>query len=139
MFDLDSEFKRREIEKQKNFNRSTLNIDLGKFCGYDFKLDIYTFQDLFEKLYLRAYPKSALPDLLKNNFLEGAALMLVRDVIDIDDLWKRLKDAYGDSKLLLRKKLSELNSVENTSKARNPSKAIDLLSQLINQSESRAI
>ena len=127
---MDSEFKRRE--KQKNFNRSTLNIDLGKFCGYDFKLDIYTFQDLFEKLYLKAYPKSALPDLLKNNFLEGAALMLVRDVIDIDDLWKRLKDAYGDSKLLLRKKLSELNSVENTSKARNPSKGIDLLSQLIN-------
>ena len=58
--------------------------------------------------------------------------MLVRDVTDIDDIWERLKAAYGDTKHLLKQKLSELNGVENVSKSRDSSKAIDALSQIIN-------
>ena len=59
-------------------------------------------------------------------------MLLVRDVNDIDDLWIRLKEAYGDTKHLLKQKLSELSGVENFSKSRDPSKAIDALNQVIN-------
>ena len=48
-------------------------------------------------------------DVLKNNHLEGAALSLVRSVDDIDEIWQRLKSAYGDPKLLLKK--SEINKI----------------------------
>ena len=43
-------------------------------------------------------------NVLKNNHLGGAALFLVRSVDNIDQIWKRLKSAYGDPKLLLKKK-----------------------------------
>jgi len=33
-----------------------------------------------------------LPDLLKNNHLEDPALLLVKNVEDMGDIWKRLKD-----------------------------------------------
>ena len=74
-------------------------------------------------------PQSTLPDLLKNNYLTGSALMLVKDVNNIDQIWKGLKDAFGDTKQLLKKKLSQLNQVEN-SKSRDSSKAVDALSQI---------
>ena len=48
-----------------------------------------------------------MPDLLKNNLLEGSALSMVKSMTDIEDIWKRLKGAYGDPKLLLKKKLSQ--------------------------------
>ena len=50
-------------------------------------------------------------DVLKNNYLEGAALSLVRSVDNIDEIWQRLKSAYGDPKPLLKKKLSEINKI----------------------------
>ena len=129
---LESELSSREIEKQKTFKTSSLNIKLPKFKGYNSSLDIYTFQDEFEKVHLKSTPKSLLPDLLKNNLLEGSALALVKDVNDIDDIWKRLKEAYGDTKMMLAKKLSELNNIENFGKIKDSSKAIDTVSKLIN-------
>ena len=98
-----NEEKSREIVKQKKFNQTSLGIKLGKFKGYNSSLDIYTFQDQFEKVHLKDTPTALLPDLLKNNFLEGAALALVKNVTEIDDIWKRLKDAYGDCKIMLSK------------------------------------
>ena len=47
-----------------------------------------------------------MPDLLKNNLLEGSGLSLVKSMTDIEDIWKRLKGVYGGPKLLLKKKLS---------------------------------
>ena len=43
-------------------------------------------------------------DVLKNNHLEGSALSLVQSVDNIDEIWRRLNPAYGDPKLLLKKK-----------------------------------
>ena len=54
-------------------------------------------------------------DVLKNNHLEGAANLLVRKVDDIDEIWERLKSAYGDPKVLL-KKISQLSKLEDTEK-----------------------
>ena len=50
-------------------------------------------------------------DVLKNKHLEGAALSFVRIVDDIDETWPRLKSTYGDLKLLLKKKISEINKL----------------------------
>ena len=44
-----------------------------------------------------------IPDLLKNNLLEESALPLIKGLTSIEDIWKRLKCASGDPKLLLKK------------------------------------
>ena len=41
--------------------------------------------------------------MLKNNLVEGSALLLVKSVTDIEGIWKRLNGAYGDPNLLQKK------------------------------------
>ena len=89
-----AEFNSREIEKQKSFKKSLLNIKISKFKGYESESDVYTFQDEFEKLHLRDTPTDLLPDLLKNNYLSNPARLLVSDVHEI-------KMLPGKNKLLL--------------------------------------
>ena len=96
----------REISKQELFNESKLRINRPKFSEYDLKLDIYSFQSEFTKIYDRTTPKRMMPDILKNNLLEGSALSLVLQVQEIDKIWARLKAAYGNPKLLLKKKIT---------------------------------
>ena len=129
---LNSEDKSREIEKQKSFNKSSLGIKLDKFKGYNSNIDVYTFKDQFEKVHLKETPKNLLPDLLKNNFLDEPALSLVKNVTDVDEIWQRLKDAYGDCKIMLSKKLSEFNTIGETWKQSDPSKVVESLSKIIN-------
>ena len=129
---LEGEVKIRDIEKQIGFNKSSLNIKLGKFKGYDSSIDIYTFQDHFEKLHGKGTPKSLLPDMLKNNYLEGPALLLAKDVVNIHDIWKRLKDAFGDCRIMLSKKLAEFNTMEHVWKQKDPSKEMESLNKIIN-------
>ena len=73
-----------------------------------------------------------MPHLLKNNLLEGSALWLVKSMTDIEDLWKRLKGAYGDPKLLLKKKLSQIGNISQIWKIRDQEKLIDALNKIIN-------
>lgn len=129
---VQNEVEQREIEKNEAFQISSLNIKLGKFKGYDSPVDIYTFQSTFEKIHLKSTPKNLLPDLLKNNFLEGAALTLVKSIEEIDEIWKRLHDAFGNCKIMLTKKLSVFNSMEGLWKHKNPSKVAEELAKLIN-------
>ena len=49
--DVNNEVKNREITKQKLFNESKLRINLSKFYGYESKLDIYSFQSEFLRIY----------------------------------------------------------------------------------------
>ena len=51
---LNNEVKNKETTKQKLFNESKLRINLPKFSGYETKLDIYSFQSEFLKIYERA-------------------------------------------------------------------------------------
>ena len=74
--DLKKAIAERDLDKEDIFKESTLNIKLSKFKGYGSATDIYTFKSDFEKLYLRATPKRLLPDLLKNNYLDGSALYI---------------------------------------------------------------
>ena len=55
-----------------------------KFSDYESLIDIYSFQDKFEKLYVAATQKKRLPDLLKNNYLDGTALVLVKGIDSLD-------------------------------------------------------
>ena len=127
---LQKEVKDRQIDEKKAFNKSKLNIKLPKFKGYDSSQDIYTFQSNFEKIHLKDTPRHLLPDLLKNNFLENPALLMVKDIDDINEIWARLKDAYGDCKLMLKKKLNELNNIDV--KQKDLSKVADALTRIIN-------
>ena len=77
---IDDEMKKREITKQDLFNESKLRINLSKFSGYESKVDIYTFQSEFLKVHKRTTPTRMMPDILKNNLLEGSALSLVHSV-----------------------------------------------------------
>ena len=101
----------REIEKGKSFQVSSLNIKLEKFSGYHSDMDIYTFQREFEKLHTKCTPKKMLSDLLKYNYLSNPALAMVKSVQNIDDIWERLKKAYGDTKTLLSHKLQAVQDI----------------------------
>ena len=129
---LYKEISKRELEKQSKFNNLSLNIKLSKFRGYNSPVDIFTFQRDLEKLYLKSTPKSMLSDLLKNNFLEDPALSLVKSVNDIAEIWIRLKQAYGDSKIMLSKKLAEINNIDVLWKVKTPAKIVEGLSKVIN-------
>ena len=129
---LDQEVKRREINERKAFNKSNLNIKLPKFKGYKSCIDVYTFQSDFEKLHSKGTPRDLLSDLLKNNYLENPGLLLVKDVKYIDDIWIRLKEAYGNCKIMLTKKLAEINNIEGLWRYKDPEKTIDGLSKTIN-------
>lgn len=94
---LSNEISIRELDKDRTFNKSLLNIKLEKFGGYESKTDYYTFRSNFEKIYLQTTPKRLLPDLLKNIFLEDPALSLVKGLDEIDIIWDRLKLAYGNA------------------------------------------
>ena len=101
----------RELEKHDT-KTSLLNIKLPKFNGYECSTDIYSFRLNFEKLHLKSTPTTLLPDLIKNNFLENSALLHVKNVTSMEDIWRRLIDSYIDRKTLLSKKLNDLQSIE---------------------------
>ena len=124
--------KTKEINKEQKFQVNKLNIELSKFKGYDSSSDIYTFKSDFEKLHTKLTPSALLPDLLKNNYLEGSALTLVKGIDEIDEIWRRLKASYGDPKLLLSKKLSALNQTNRLWRVRDPEKQIETLSTILN-------
>ena len=128
---LKDEVVKREISKLELFSESKLKINLSKFSGYDSKLDVHTFQSEFIKIYKRTTPKRMMSDVLKNNHLEGSALSLVRSVDNIDEISQRLKSAYGDPKLLLKKKLSEINKISQLSKLKDTERVVAALSQII--------
>ena len=115
---IDNEMRKREI-KQELFNEVKLRINLPRFSGYESKIDIYTFQSEFLEGYKRTTPTRMMPDILKNNLLEGPALSLVHIVNDIDKIWARLKAGYRDPKLLLKRKLAKIGKINNLWKIRD--------------------
>ena len=83
------------------------------------------------KIYKRTTPKRMMPDILKDNVLKGSALCLVKQVRDIDEIWIRLKSAYGDAKLLFKRKISEIGKVSQLWKVKDPKKIVDGLGKIL--------
>ena len=141
---LEKLIKERDVYKQTLFDASKLNITLHKFSGSDTD-DFYTFKDKFNKLHSHSTPKHLLPELLKNNFLKGPALSMVKSMNDIDDIWKQLKFAYGDVKMMLSKKIKHVASFEPLSKAKNHelahslSRLITAIKEIIQLAETHSI
>ena len=77
-------------------------------------------------------PSDVTADFLKNNFLENPALSIVRNVDNMDEIWKRLKCQYGDLKTMLSKKLNVLNKFEVIWKMKDSQKISEGLSKIIN-------
>ena len=107
--DVKHQISLRELDKKDLIKEARLNIKLAKFSGYNYPLDVYTFQNEFEKLHIRTVTRRVLPDLLINNYLSEPALSLVRGLDDIHEIWKRLKATYGDTRMLLVKKADTLS------------------------------
>ena len=130
--DVSSEVKKRELTKEKLFQVSTLKIKLPKFSGYDSQLDVYTFHEKFMKLHKAEVPKSHMPELIKNNYLEGAALDFVKRHETIDEIWASLKKSFGDPRMMLMKKLQQLESMGPLVRIKDSEKAKNCLSKVIN-------
>ena len=72
-----------------------------------------------------------LPEILRNNYLEDPALSLVKNIQNIDEIWKRLRKTYGDTKIMLSKKLTELENLETIWKITSPVKITESLTKTI--------
>ena len=73
-------------------------------------MDFYTFKVEFEKLVAPWVQAKLLPEYLKNNYLEGQAFEIVKEIDDIDKIWGRLKQSFGNVVTLLSTKLKEIES-----------------------------
>ena len=127
-----------QLMKTRNITEETLRrsqettIDLPKFQGYDSNFDIYSFRHQFEKLVQPGTQKKFWVDSLKTKYLEGPAYTLVEKIDDIDEVWKKLTESYGNVKLLLHKKLGELDKFDNLGKIKGDEKIAHTLSKVIN-------
>ena len=71
-------------------------------------------------------------ELIKNRYLEGAALDFVKRHNDIDEIWKNLKQSFGDSRVMLMKKVQKLESMGTLGRIKDSEKAKNCLSKVIN-------
>ena len=129
---LDSEINSRDLNSTKLKNSSSLEIDLPKFRGYNSTLDIYSFQAEFEKLIAPNVQKKIQPEYLKKNYLEGQALLLVKEIQEMDQIWVKLKVSFGCTMLLLQNKLGEVKKCGELWKIKDKEKLMTGLSKLVN-------
>ena len=122
----------RDISDEKMKKSKDLQIEVPKFRGYDSKLDIYSFRSEFEKFIQPSVQKQYWVDVLKKNCLSGPALILVDKCENIDDAWEKLTNAYGNVKLLLQNKISQLDKFEKLDKIKGDEKIGHSLAKIIN-------
>ena len=128
---LKNEISDSKMGKHQLFKEKILNIKLAKVNGLNSSRDYYTFKDEFEKFHLRTTPNTMLPELLRNNYLEDPTLSFVNNIQNIDKIWKRLKKAYGDAKIMLSRKLTELDNLEPIWEIKSPAKIAESLTKII--------
>ena len=106
------------------------NIDIGKFSGNAGE-DYYTFKSKFLKRYVH-HPKSLMVETLKNNHLAGKAKQCVGSVDDIDNIWKRLKDNFGNTEHMLMHHFSTINKMGSMTKRKSYTEKKHYLQAIIN-------
>ena len=127
-----SEVKNRDLTEEKLKNASILGIKIPKFKGYDSPIDYYTFKSEFEKLVVpRVYAK-LLPDYLKNNYLDGQALQLVKEIDDLEKIWDRLKLSFGNVNTLLANKLKLVEGSDPLWKVKSDEKIVYSITKVKN-------
>ena len=124
--------KTRDISDKKLEKSAGLDIKLSKFKGHHSEMDIYTFRAEFRKLIEPSVRRGLLADYLKKNYLEGPAHNLVSKIEGIDDIWKKLVEVYGDTRLLLQNKLSSLEKFSKLEKLTDDEKIAFTITSLLN-------
>ena len=123
---------KRDISEEKLRNAVGLKIELPKFKGYDSDTDLYTFRTEYEKLVEPYVQRKLWSEVLKINYLSGAALTLVNTIEDIDQNWMRLFKSFGNTNLLLRNKLGALEKLGGLWKAKGDEKIGLAIAGLLN-------
>ena len=124
--------KTRDITPDKLRNASTLKVEIPKFSGYDCTIDFFTFKREFENTGRNPISKKRyLAEYLKRNYLSGMALTLVEREKHYGKIWEKLKESYGNARLLLQNKLGELEKL-NCLNSGGDEKIVNGLAKLIN-------
>ena len=123
---------RRDVTPDKMKNATTFRIDLPKFSGYESNMDFYTFKSEFIKLVEPVVQKQYLSDFLKRNYLSGSALTLVEKETDYQKIWDKLKDSFGNERLLLQNKLAHLDNIGGLWKIKGDEKIASAIAGLLN-------
>ena len=92
-------------------------IDIGRFSGAAGE-DFYTFKSKFLKVYTH-HPKSLMVEFLKNNHLSGKAKQCVGSSEDMDNIWKRLKDNFGNTEHMLLHHFRVINKMGQMNKRKS--------------------
>lgn len=122
----------RDISQEKLKNASQLGIKLEPFKGYESRIDYYTFKSEFEKLIAPHVHAPLLPDHLKKNYLGGQARELVKEINNLDSIWDRLKQSYGNVENLMSKKLGEFDKGVPLGKAKGDEKVAQAITRTKN-------
>ena len=70
--------------------------------------------------------------LFEKEFIGGPAHNLVAKVDDIEEIWKKLFEAYGNTQLLLQNKIGSLGKLPNLDKLKDDEKIASTLTSLTN-------
>ena len=122
----------RDISEKKLKNSAGLDIKIPKFKGYESEMNIFTFRSEFKKLVEPYYQKCLLADYLKKNLLIGPAHNLVSGIEDIDLIWRKLTEVYGNTQLLLQNKIGSLSKISNLDRLHDDEKISFALSSILN-------
>ena len=86
-------------------------IDVGKFSGVlGVGDDFYTFKTKFLKAYGN-HPKNLMVEWLKNNHLQGVAKDCVGNLEDLDNIWHRLMNNFGNTEQMLQYQFGGINKL----------------------------
>ena len=129
-----SELQKRELEDFKLKSMAQLNIHVPKFSGTDPSVDIYSFQTKFLSEHVRL-PKAKILYQLKEKYLVGPAREMVTLEEDLEEIWKTLKDAFGDPIVLLNNELASVNKLGPLDKIKNHHELATALAKLANAME----
>ena len=131
--DLRKILRDRDLSREKVKNSQLLKLELPKFNGYGSKLNFYSFKSEFEKLIAKRITAPLLPDYLKNNYLGGHALEVVKDIDDLEKIWERLKSSFGNVSILLSNKLDKVEKIAPLHKTKTDDKFIQSATKLTNE------
>ena len=71
------------------------------------------FREEFKKLIEPNIQKKVLAYYLKKNYLTSSAYTLVANLDEIDDIWEKLINVFGNTQLLLQNKICSLEKFSN--------------------------
>ena len=122
----------RDISEKKLKNAAGLKIELTKFKGYNSEMDIYTFRSEVKKHIEPNVQRCQWADYVKKNYLTGPAYNLVAKTEEIDDIWAKLIEVYGNTQLLLQNKIGSLKKFSNLNQQKDDEKIAGSLTSLLN-------